>query len=541
MPLPNTNNTGNAHKTAFPGNGDNTLIPGRTENAGLTKAAASPDQEASADLFLEDVYRFYDGSIIIADRDGRILSCSEGSAQFLGHPREALVGMTMTDLVAQGVLTNSVILKCLSTEAEARSFLYARGTSPRGIYAYAKPIRDESGALVRVIAFSQDERTSQAYYAEMENNYKKQLAPMFNSALPGASLEFIAESPQSRMTFEFARQIAATDTNVILCGESGTGKELLARFIHQNSLRRNQILLPINCATFPEEMLEAEFSGYDRSRGGAGAASRSLSDQPDADPESTGSMGLLELANGGTIFLDEISELPLSVQPKLLRVLEAKEFRCRSNRQKQPLNIRIIATTNRDLAEMVREGTFRKDLYYRLASFSITLTPLRQRPEDIAPLAAYYLNIYNQKYGRDVVMPKNYIHMLEGYAWPGNVRELKNVIRRYCITGGGLASDALPGGGASLPGYPMEGAHTPPDSSAEAAALQIGLPAGAGFDMQHKVFLEHCEKIYFTELIERTGGNISAISALTGLHISGIYKKLDKLGIDYRSIRKSRR
>jgi len=235
-----------------------------------------------------------------------------------------------------------------------------------------------------------------------------------------------------REIFELLALAAPTDATILLLGETGTGKELIARVIHRNSLRREGPFVVVNCAAIPENLLESDLFGHER---GAftGATNRKI--------------GRFTLANGGTIFLDEIGELPISIQAKILRVLQFKEFEPVGSHRTQKVDLRIIAATNRSLTDEVREGRFREDLYYRLNVVTLTLPPLRMRTEDIPILAYYFFDNYARKNKRTIqeIEPR-VLQLLKDYSWPGNIRELENVMERAVIfcTGKTLAVGNLP-------------------------------------------------------------------------------------------------
>jgi transcriptional regulator with PAS, ATPase and Fis domain len=242
----------------------------------------------------------------------------------------------------------------------------------------------------------------------------------------------IGESQRMQEIFEMLDLAAPTDATVLLLGETGTGKELIARAIHCNSPRREGPFVVVNCAAIPETLLESDLFGHER---GAftGAANRKI--------------GRFALAHEGSIFLDEIGELPIPVQAKILRVLQFKEFEPLGGNATQKVDVRIIAATNRSLADEVREGRFREDLFYRLDVVTLTLPPLRRRQEDIPILAYYFFDKYTRKNKRaSQEIEPEVLHLLKGYNWPGNIRELENVMERAVIfcTGKSLTVENLP-------------------------------------------------------------------------------------------------
>jgi two-component system response regulator FlrC len=229
----------------------------------------------------------------------------------------------------------------------------------------------------------------------------------------------VAEDPVSKRMFQLAAKVAASDSTVMISGESGTGKEVLARYIHQQSPRSDQPFVAINCAAIPENMLEAILFGHEK-----GAFTGAIASSP----------GKFEQANGGTILLDEISEMDLGLQSKLLRVLQEREVERVGGRKTITLDVRIIATTNRDLGHYVREGQFREDLYYRLTVFPMHWQPLRERPLDIMPLASALLKAHCRKMKlTGIAFAPDAKQALTAHRWPGNVRELDNALQRALV------------------------------------------------------------------------------------------------------------
>jgi two-component system response regulator FlrC len=266
----------------------------------------------------------------------------------------------------------------------------------------------------------------------------------------------VAVDPASRNLFALAARVARTDTTVLLTGESGVGKEVVARYIHNHSARRGGPFVAINCAAIPDSLLEATLFGYEK-----GAFTGAQQAQA----------GKFEQAEGGTLLLDEVTEMPLVLQAKLLRVLQEREVERVGGKKPIVLDIRLIATSNRDMAEAVAKGVLREDVYYRLNVFPLLIPALRQRPDDIVPLAARFLAEHGARSGRNgLLLAPSAEEALRRYAWPGNVRELENVMQRAVILAAGdtVEADALhlalpQGGGpkappAKAPPRPSEGA-----------------------------------------------------------------------------------
>ncbi|RKY66051.1 MAG: hypothetical protein DRQ08_04065 [Candidatus Latescibacterota bacterium] len=296
-------------------------------------------------------------------------------------------------------------------------------------------------------------------------------------------------SPAMRKVLELIDKVAPTDATVLVLGESGTGKELVARRIHHLSPRRDKPLVAVHCATFPENLLESELFGYER--GAFTGANRRK-------------VGHFEYADGGTIFLDEVGELPASVQAKLLRFLQERQFTRLGGVEPVRVDVRVIAATNRDLEREVREGRFREDLFYRLNVFPIELPPLRERREDIPLLVEHFLRQRNRP--PDVVSPEA-MEALLAYDWPGNVRELENVIERALILAG-------------------EGRITPD-------LLPFGRPkAGAKVELPDEgVNLEEVERELITQALEKAGWNKAKAAKLLGITRRRLYSRMEALGI----------
>jgi formate hydrogenlyase transcriptional activator len=244
--------------------------------------------------------------------------------------------------------------------------------------------------------------------------------------------EIVGQSRVLKQATQQVETVAPTDATVLLLGETGTGKELFARAVHHLSSRRNQPFVRANCAAIPAGLLESELFGHER---GAftGAVTRNI--------------GRIELANRGTLFLDEIGDIPLELQSKLLRILQEREFERLGSSQTIRVDFRLVAATNRNLAEMVANGQFRQDLYYRLSVFPIQIPPLRDRREDIPMLVRYYVKMYAQKMNKQVenIVPED-IEALVHHSWPGNVRELQNIVERSIVVfGDGVLAISCPG------------------------------------------------------------------------------------------------
>src|SRR5467141_1547261 len=243
--------------------------------------------------------------------------------------------------------------------------------------------------------------------------------------------QIVGNSPALRVVLEQAERVAATDATVLIQGETGTGKELIAHAIHNASTRSGHPLIKLNCAAIPFDLLESELFGHER-----GAFTGAIAQK----------VGRFELADKGTLFLDEIGDIPLALQPKLLRVLQEQEFERLGGGRTHRINIRLVAATHRDLAEMVKRNEFRSDLYYRLNVFPVVLPPLRERREDIALLVSHFVEVFSRRMGKQINhVPEGTLTAFTSYSWPGNVRELQNLIERAVIrSNNGVLPNPLP-------------------------------------------------------------------------------------------------
>jgi PAS domain S-box-containing protein len=305
--------------------------------------------------------------------------------------------------VSQTVRTDSLV------ELAPGSVLVTREGDLRAIGGTFSPIRDHHGKVSGVsIVFGGSKKPD------------TESASQSGSGVSSGSFEVIAESPEMQRVMNYAKRVAASEVSSILIrGESGTGKDVVARFIHHHSRRAEQPFLAINCAAIPETLLESELFGYER---GAFTDARAQK------------KGILEMASGGTVFLDEIGEMPLAIQAKMLRVLEDQLVRRLGGTGDIQVDLRVVTATNRDLAEAIRQGKFRLDLYHRLNVIQIVVPALREHRDDILPLANYFIQSFNRKFKRDIhgVSPEG-LHALMTYPWPGNIRELRNAIERAMV------------------------------------------------------------------------------------------------------------
>ncbi len=307
----------------------------------------------------------------------------------------------------------------------------------------------------------------------------------------------VGASPAIRQMVRTLQQIAPTDIPVLLIGETGTGKDLVARVIHQNSRRAKQRFKPVNCAAFTESLLESELFGH--VKGAFTGAEKNTE-------------GVFEYANGGTLFLDEIGDMPLGMQSKLLRVLESGEVVRVGSNDPRTVDVRFIAATHRDLEAMVKDETFRQDLFFRIKGVEIKLPPLRDRREDIPLLAQHQINLLNQRNGRNVLgVTDEVAQKLMAYDWPGNVRQLNRIIELMCV----FAED----------GGELEAAHLPAEVSGASDSNASSSGSLAGID------LAELEKRAIRETLKLTGGNREQTARMLGIGERTLYRLLKEYGL----------
>lgn len=361
----------------------------------------------------------FDGLCLI-DKNGECLYMNQNASNICSFPIHEFVGRNVKDALKEGDINDSIALKVLRHKRPISGVVNIRGVD---VLITGSPVFDENRQVDKVVLNIRDInelnnlRIDQILSLALKN---KPIRDDFSyeelPEIPGV----VAKSKAFRNVLKMVFRIAKVDSSVYLHGESGVGKEVIVNLLHKESARADQPLIKVNCSAIPAQLLESELFGYEK---GAftGADQR-------------GKPGLFEQANGGIIFLDEIGDMPLDLQAKILRVLQEYEIMRIGGRKPIKLNVRIISATNKDLETLVKEGKFRLDLFYRLNIVPIYIPPLRERPEDTAPLAHYFLQQKNKKYGLKVKFSNGSIHLFNEYDWPGNVREMENMIERLVVT-----------------------------------------------------------------------------------------------------------
>ena len=461
--------------------------------------ATDPAAQREYEL-LKVLAEHYFGSMLITDSKGRFLYVNDGCCRLLGIDRETLLNLSIYDTLHDYChATSASSIKTLEPKKECLSN-HTLQDSGKQVLALSRPHFGPDGELEYVPTYSWDERelyTLLEKFDQERDNIRSVIRFMQGTDKTPDML--IAESQSMRSLLEYAGHIAAVDSTVIIYGESGSGKEMFAKYIHAKSGRADQVFIPINCASLPPSLLEAEMFGYEK-----GTFTGGMKD---------GKIGLFEFADKGTVFLDEIGEMPLELQAKLLRIIENGEIKRLGSNQIIKSDVRIIAATNRNLAEMVREKTFRADLYYRLNVLVVNVPPLRERTEDIRPLAEHFLKAFNKKYGYTKRLGPDTIQVMEQYDWPGNVRELRNTVERMIVESKNTLIEL--------------------QSFRKVDTVVVERPAPPAVDpsLPYQQAMDEYQRQYITAVVDECGGDLRRAAARMELHLSTLYRKMEKLGL----------
>jgi len=412
------------------------VLDERGDSAGVVTAAgfaaALHSGELSSELrALKDINKeleavidsSYD-AIWVTDGDGLILKLNKAGERISGRPAAAFVGRNMREFVDKGYIDQSAAL--LVMEKRERVTINQTVQTANGevvLLVTGNPIFDDEGRLFRIVTNTRDiselVRLRDQLLKEQQQSLKYMTELVQLRTLQGKDLDLIFRSVAMQRIVELSSRIADVDSTILITGESGTGKEMIARLIHRLGRGDKKPFITINCGAIPDQLLESELFGYE---GGAFTGAKK-----------EGKPGMFELAHLGTLFLDEVGELPLGLQVKLLRALQQKEIVRVGGTRSIPVDVRIITATNKDLTQMLKEKTFREDLYYRLMVVPIHTPPLRDRREDIPPLVYHFIDEFNRHFGFRKTVSPEVMDRLVGHDWPGNVRELKNVVERMMV------------------------------------------------------------------------------------------------------------
>ena len=390
-------------------------------SAGAHAVTTSIIPQWNRELLFEILDNIHD-VVLVIDSDTTIVYANEAYARILGVPVAKVLGRRL-DVIEPDSPTIRMLhsgkpsrgggyLESLNINVVGNSFPLYNGKTIIGAVSIFKNITE-------VVELNRELQQTKG----VADYLKEQLEQWEN--LPMSFKEYVGQNSRLKETLVLAAKVARTESTVLILGESGVGKEVLARAVHNCSRRKDKPMIKVNCAAIPEDLIESELFGYEE---GAFTGAKK-----------GGKLGKFELAHSGTIFLDEIGDMSLTMQAKLLRVLQEKEFERVGGTKTVKVDIRVIAATNRDLESMIEKGTFRRDLYYRLNIVPLNLTPLRERKDDILELTKTFLHKFSREVGHELILSPQVVRFLQAYDWPGNIRELQNVLEHASIVCSGVS------------------------------------------------------------------------------------------------------
>lgn len=445
---------------------------------------------------VSQILKMTSDGFIITDTEGNVREINKQYADFFGKSRSEIIGKSMLNIIPNSKMIDIVKHK-FSEEDAVHKYIdgEAKGNSVIVSRSY---VEDEDGNVVAGVAQVKFKVQTLAVAKKLMNEYEELEYYREEFQNQNRVDNIIGSDTKFREIVKECLKVAKTDIPVLLTGETGTGKEVMAKALHTNSLRYDKPFVSINCAAIPFELLESELFGY--MDGAFTGAKRG------------GKKGKFQLANGGTIFLDEIGDMPSSMQAKLLRVLQEKEIEPLGSEKSIPLDVRVVAATRQDLEAKMKDGSFREDLYYRLSVFNIHIPPLRERGGDSLELAEFFLDELNHKYKTYKTFSKAVKAYFLKYQWPGNVREVNNVVQSaYAISTENIID---------INDIPVR-------------MLQQEKPA-INLDKNKKSLgqmVDDYEKDVILELLKKHKGNCLEAAKEAGIHKSNFYRKLQKYGI----------
>ena len=436
--------------------------------------------------------------LFVINADGIIIYANKACEKHYGvHPDE-MIGKTVTEFTKKGFWYPPISPIALRNPKIA-TYEQTSNTG-RKLVATVVPVFDDNGDLEMVVENLRDITRLEEIKNDLKETqnalfrYKQEIQKLRHEEL---HQDFVVQSEAMKTILKLAKQIAQVDSSVLITGETGTGKNLLAKYIHRVSHRKKGPFMTVNCATIPGQLLESELFGY-----APGAFTGA---------DQKGKIGLLELAQGGTLFLDEISEIPLHLQAKLLQVLQEKQYIAVGSTKLQTIDCRILAATNKNLSQSVKQGEFRKDLFYRINTVEMEVPPLCKRKEDLIQLVHYFLNKYDMLYKLEHHISTEAIEILHQYSWPGNVRELEHLIERLVIT---------------TPNQTISPEHLPPLLAVEAGNYSMELAQDGSLDEA----LEKAEKDIILGAYQHLKSSYKVAKALK-ISQSRAYRLLKKHGL----------
>jgi PAS domain S-box-containing protein len=464
--------------------------------------------------------------VTIYDRDSTLIWVNRKACQIMGMPREELIGRNVSEIstlpTVRAIMAPELAGRSL-TEIRQRYTRLKDYTSPgymvftngKQMLYMGTSVRDEQGALQYAIATIRDvtdlneARKKVDELQKLTSLYQAQLRTLHTQVL---GRDIVYQGEVMRKVLERTVRLARFDGNILLTGETGVGKTLLARYIHIMSRRIHGPFIHVNCASLPESLIEAELFGY--SEGAFTGASRK------------GRKGLIEMGQGGTVFLDEIGDMPMEMQAKLLTVLEDKVVRRVGGEKWVTLDVRFLAATNKTPDTLLRGGVLREDLYYRLATNRVDLPPLRERPEDIPGLIDHALTEFNEKNGTHLSFHPDLVRQLQALPWPGNVRELKNLVWQIA------SENEEEGGMITLQMLSADIREAMADANGLSELTSHSVLPSPGHDAE--------EAQRWRALCQEYGGDVYAIAGALGVHRTTVIRKLKSYGLRYARQKASR-
>ncbi len=475
------------------------------------------DQNRQPDYknFYELMFDNLPDGVYILDADGNYIYANSVYIHLIGLDRATLMKTNVHDLLHSNQI--DICISDIVYQEKRRVVMFQDVTiiggsahMPFRQLVISNPVFGEDGTVQNILAVCRPLETLNSFYNEAASSEINGtcIIPQADECSPS----IVAESHSMQRILQLARDVAEIDASVLISGESGTGKEVVAQYIHSQGHRRDGELVVINCAALPENLLEAELFGYEK---GAftGASAK-------------GKAGLFELASGGTLFLDEINSMPISLQGKLLRAIETKTIQRIGATASKKVDFRLIAATNENLLLAVEDKRFRADLLYRLNVIPLELPPLRDRREDIVPLALYFLDHYNKKYNKNKRFGLHTLESMEAYDWGGNVRELKNFVERSVVMSAGDYID-LTNIHSVAASYDQR---LPEHSGRRAAGLSHPWEECLGEEMTLQDYMDRCEREYLAKALMKHKTSYEVAKAL-GTSQSSIMRRKAKYGL----------
>ncbi len=460
----------------------------------------------------EYMYNSHDG-IFIVDGNGKLIVANPAVAKMIGVPFNSLVGNMVSDLVASKAYTGSPSTEAVKTKKTYTGLVKTR--TGVEIMSTSKPIYDENGNIRYVITNCRPLSVIKKFFDKFMKHEEGFADTHYD--FENTPTKHIYSSDTMKEVLKRCYYAAQTDCAVMLLGETGTGKGVMAKYIHENSKRAKEKFIELNCAALPENLLESELFGYEK-----GAFTGASSE---------GKKGLLEIAHNGTVFLDEIGEMPLQLQAKLLKVLDSGYLLRVGGTVYRKINVRIISATNRHLHEMIKERLFREDLFYRLNVVSVKLPPLRERGDEIIDIINHISANSNKIYSCNKTFSNDAVKLLLDYSWPGNIRQLENFIQKAFILSmeddyldssfvKSLLSEEIP--------YTQSSDASSCGSTEKQPSTDVCPHTGSSIEtfVPLKDYMLHVENEYIKNCIDSCGGSISKAAEKLGVHRTAIYKKM---------------